>query len=564
MFNILEEPIIRVRTRADERRASLPETFALLMRDEVEAFPALRPHQRHAWHAFIVQLGAMALQRAGASEPPTDAPKWQALIRGLTPNFPADEPWQLVVDDITAPAFMQPPARAVERKRDYEDKVLTPDELDMLITSKNHDLKRAVASDSGVDDWLFALISLQTMEGIGGARNYGISRMPSGYGNRPAFSLTPSVRLGIHIKRDIMVLMEWRQEILNEYPMSDTGIALLWTVPWDGTKAEPLLLTEMEPFYIEICRRIRLLWSANKLSAVRAKSEVGGKRLVDVKGLTGDPWVPISNIANAQGTPHKFLDWEYKFGYERIVDCLSSPDWKEPYLLRLAQFDKGFDGAMTLVARGMVRSEGLKLVTKGYHERIIPIRRKLRLAMGQRAGSGDAMDDVGRIANERIKQAAIVQGLLKESIETFIVQGDIPRLRKMNRNKRRQVRESAEKWSDKLDAIIDRAFFEDLQVEFEEEDADERDRIRNKWLLNDKDDDGVINHARRILTDAQDTLPCLTLQRYRARVQSDSVFNGGIRGDKGLPFLFDTKNDKKEDNECQNSDQTQETQRRLL
>ena len=196
MLNILEESIIRVRTSAGERRASLPETLALLMRDEVEAFPALRPHQRHAWHAFLVQIGAMALQRAGVSEPSTDAPKWQTLIRGLTPNFPADEPWRLVVDDITKPAFMQPPASAAERERDYEGKVLTPDELDMLITSKNHDLKRAVASDGGVDDWLFALVSLQTMEGIGGKLNYGISRMPSGYGNRPAFSLTPSIRLG--------------------------------------------------------------------------------------------------------------------------------------------------------------------------------------------------------------------------------------------------------------------------------------------------------------------------------------------------------------------------------
>ena len=354
--------------------------------------------------------------------------------------------------------------------------------------------------------------------------------------------------------------MEWRQEILNEYPMSDTGIALLWTVPWDGTKAEPLLLTEMEPFYIEICRRIRMRWSANELSAVRAKSEVGGKRLVDVKGLTGDPWAPISNIANAQGTPHKFLDWEYKFGYARVVAGLTSPDWKQPYLLRLAQFDKGFNGDMILVARGMIRSEGLRLVTKGYHERIIPIRRKLRSAIGRRAGSGDAMDDVGRIANERIKQAAIVQGLLKESIETFIVQGQIPRLRKLTEDDRRRVRN----YSSELDAIIDSTFFEDLQVEFEEDDADERDRIRNKWLLNDKDDDGVINHARHILADAQDALPCRTLQRYRARVRSDSVFKGGIEGPKGLPFLYNTKNDKKEGNECQNIDQTQETQMRLL
>lgn len=544
MFNILEESVIRVRTRAGERRASLPETLALLMRDEVEAFPALRPHQRHAWHAFTVQLCAMASQRAGVSEPPTDAAKWQALIRGLTPNFPYDEPWRLVVDDITKPAFMQPPARAAGRERDYKKQALTPDELDMLVTSKNHDLKMSVASDGGTDDWLFALISLQTMTGYDGKYNYGISRMPSGYGNRPAFSLTPSIRLGIHIKRDITALMEWRQEILNEYPMSDTGIALLWTVPWDGTKAEALLLTEMEPFYIEICRRIRLRWSANELSAVRANS--GFKRLVEVKGLTGDPWAPISSSTNSRGTPPAFLSEWYKFGYARVVAGLTSPDWKQPYLLRLAQFDKGFSDDMTLVARGMVRGEG---GTKGYHERIIPIRRKLRSAMGQRAGSGDAMDDVGRIANERIEQAAIVRRILSHAIRVFRAVEDSGRISS----------EQITPWLDRLDGLIDASFFDDLQVEFEENDPDERDRIRNKWLRNTKSKDGVVDIAERILRDAQDALPCSAIQRYRARVSSNGVFYNRIRGNDGLPFLYDTEK-VKEGDECQNSDTQPQTQ----
>ena len=61
----------------------------------------------------------------------------------------------------------------------------------MLVTSKNHDLKSAVAVQAGVDDWIFALITLQTMEGFGGAGNYGISRMNGGLGSRPAFSLVP-------------------------------------------------------------------------------------------------------------------------------------------------------------------------------------------------------------------------------------------------------------------------------------------------------------------------------------------------------------------------------------
>lgn len=41
-----------------------------------------------------------------------------------------------------------------------------PDALDVLITSKNFDLKAEVAVAAEPDEWLFALVSLQTMEGF--------------------------------------------------------------------------------------------------------------------------------------------------------------------------------------------------------------------------------------------------------------------------------------------------------------------------------------------------------------------------------------------------------------
>ena len=165
MYNLLTDPLIRFdRSGGGRVEASLPEVYAALMADNVDAFPALRPHQRHAWHAFLVQLGAMAMHRADVSEPPADAGEWARIVRGLTSDFPDDEPWRLVVSDITMPAFMQPPARSTEREQDYKSVVATPDELDMLVTSKNHDLKSAVAVQASIDDWIFALVTLQTME----------------------------------------------------------------------------------------------------------------------------------------------------------------------------------------------------------------------------------------------------------------------------------------------------------------------------------------------------------------------------------------------------------------
>lgn len=514
MFNILDEPTIRVRTRAGERRASLPETFALLMRDEVEAFPALRPHQRHALHAFLVQLGAMALQRAGESEPPTDAPKWQALIRGLTPNFPADEPWQLVVDDITKPAFMQPPARAAERERDYKNEVLTPDELDMLVTAKNHDLKMSVASNGGADDWLFALISLQTMEGFAGSGNYGISRMNGGLGSRPAFSLAPSERFGAHAKRDITFL-------LKDTAAADSRDALLWLLPWDGAKAEALLLDfgKLNQLYIEICRRVRLRQDDNGgLYAIKATSKAARIDAKALKGRAGDPWTPINlkegkSLTMAAGG----------FTYKRMVNYLTSGDWEQPALLEATRAERRSAEPMLLVARGIARGQGK---TEGYHERIIPIRNKMRAAMGQRAGSVD----VGRIANKRIEEIAIVQRILSHAIQVFAAGGDIDNISS-------EHRKLARPWLNRLDGLIDASFFDDLQTEFEADDETERTRIHNEWLMNG--DDGVVDKARKILRDASDSVSCSTIRRYKARVSADGLFEGRIRSSNGLPFLFD-------------------------
>ena len=220
MFNILTEPLIRMDTTAGTPEpATLPEVYAALMADEVDAFPALRPHQRHAWHAFLVQLGALALHRAGRSTPPAAAAEWCELIRGLTPGYENDEPWQLVVEDITKPAFMQPPT-SPDRRKEYKP-VKTLDGLDVLITSTNHHLKWIAVSSSEINDLVFALISLQTMgwySKAGKSGNYyHISRVNSNFGNRPAFSLTPSMRQGIHMRRDIGALLECREELLEEY-----------------------------------------------------------------------------------------------------------------------------------------------------------------------------------------------------------------------------------------------------------------------------------------------------------------------------------------------------------
>lgn len=524
MLNILTEPVIRMDTTAGHCEASLSGVYVALMADEVTAFPALRPHPRHAWHAFLVQLGAMAMHRAGVAEPPLDAAEWAGLIRGLTPDWPGDEPWQLVVEDITKPAFMQPPAKSAGKLAEYKNTVAMPDELDMLVTSKNHDLKSAVIADANADDWLFALVSLQTMEGFGGSGNYGISRMNGGLGSRPAFSLTPSTRPGAHARRDICALLGQHSSLL-----SSVGHNLLWTLPWDGAADEALTLDRLASLYIEICRRVRLRSAADgRLSAVRTSSKAARIYAKASNGVTKDPWTPV-DLRDKKGDKALTLPGG-GFTYRRIVDYLDSTKFTLPDLAKPTPTEqRSRDTTMQLVARAMVRGQGK---TEGHYERIIPIRSKTRTAMM----GGNAADDLGSLAQARVNQIGAVQRILSHAIQAFLARGDAS----SNSPEHRRL---AAPWLNRLDEIVDDRFFDDLQNEFDFDDRAERERIRYEWLR-----DFVIHRARGILRDATDSLPCPAMFRYQARVGAEGLFEGRVRQGGGLPGdLFPQRGDDNDD-----------------
>jgi CRISPR system Cascade subunit CasA len=288
-MNTLLSPLIRVVLReGDPALLTLPGVFAALMADRIAAFPALRAHQRHAWHAFLVQLGAMALHAAGLTEPPTEEAAWCELLRALTPDDPADHAWSLVAPP-DRPALLQPPIP--DGLAALKNEITTPDALDMLVTAKNHDLKQAAMATAQPDDWLFALLTLQTMEGFLGAGNYGISRMNGGFANRAALGRVPPGGPGAQVRRDLRALLSLRAGIAerNGYPLTG-GIGLVWLEPWDGSDSLPA--TRLDPLYIEVCRRVRAIERNGVLSARTGSSKE--PRIEPAQGgVTGDPWAPL-------------------------------------------------------------------------------------------------------------------------------------------------------------------------------------------------------------------------------------------------------------------------------
>jgi CRISPR system Cascade subunit CasA len=149
MYNILADNIIGIRLSSaagelESAHVSLPEVYSQAQRGRIQAFTALRPHQWQAWHCLLAQLAALALEKSGKSELPNSAQGWSELLRHLTGQWPNDEPWHLVVDDWRQPAFLQMPTPAGSEK-EYKQTVMASDQLDMLVTSKNHDLKTGAA-----------------------------------------------------------------------------------------------------------------------------------------------------------------------------------------------------------------------------------------------------------------------------------------------------------------------------------------------------------------------------------------------------------------------------------
>jgi CRISPR system Cascade subunit CasA len=507
MFNVLTEPLIRVRTASGERTAcSLPQVLVLLADDAIAEFPALRPHQRHPWHAFLVQLAAMALHRAGRRDVPMDVGDWTALIRGLTSEWPDDEPWSLVAP-ADRPAFLQAPVPNGDLSA-FKTTVSAPDALDMLVTSRNHDLKAEVMREALPDDWLSALISLQTMEGFMGQGNYGISRMNGGFSNRPALGVLPPGGPGAHVCRDVHVLLNGgREDILRRVALKERGgIGLVWLQPWDGV--EQIAFGALDPLYIEICRRVRLQNDDTGLHALTGNSKKARIAADALKGNTGDPWTPIE-IKDAKALS---ITGE-GFSYRRMVELLLGNGYRRPILQEVHRDDP--DQGVALIARGLARGQGK---TEGYHERVVSISKEVVRFFRT------STDPLAEMAKERVSDAGALRGqILRPALFSLLQNGpDSVEYGK------RSTPAQAERWLDRFERRVDETFFSDLWREAAAEQS-EREAVRREWRQ------ALIAVALDLLEEASHSVPQAAMRRYRAKVRARGMFFALLR--KHFPDL---------------------------
>jgi len=490
--NLLTEPLIST----DRGWHSLPGLFAAMSRGEVAAFPALRPHQRPAWHMFCVQLGVLALDAAGLRDLPGEEDRWRRALRALTPDFADDAPWQLIQPDRKRPAFLQPPDPGGQKWTP----VATPDALDMLITSRNHDIKREIAREPEPQDWIFALVSLQTMEGYGGAGNNGIARMNGGSSSRAMIALAPAREGSAEVDpsawwaRDVRALLARRGGI--------AGLTLLWLYPWDDGPGFDL--DRLDPMFIEVCRRIRLSQAGDRITAERSTSKAARVAAKEAKGNTGDPWAPVHK------TDHKsFPLGEQDWSHEVLVRLLYGSEWKVP---DLALPQPGEEAEpMVLIAEAFARGQSK---TAGFKSRLVPVPK----AMVRKGLFG--LQPMA-FASEVQKDISAIEAVLCCALALIAAEGDREKYSK--RDKRRNPYDiRAQPARDAYRHAADQVFFPELWLRASATVDADLTRMRLDFRTS------LAAIARSEFDIARSAIPCASLFRPRAETRGRNALEHGI------------------------------------
>lgn len=490
---LLKDKLIEVKRSGGQIISlTLPEVLTSLTRNEVECFVNLQRHQQHAWHAFLVQLATMALHESGRSTC-CDSFEWEKMLLALTQN--RFEPWCIVVEDPTQPAFLQPPTTVEDFKSYKNESRNSPDQIDVLNTAKNHDVKMKRINMPEPSHWIFALVTLQTMEGSMGRGNYGISRMNGGYGSRPCATYRGSLLLGDIFNEDVKRCLEHRPKLIEAYEFykDSGGIKLVWLHQWDGKSQ--LQLSELDPYYIEVCRKVRMIEVDSELFVLSSNTECTRIFAETLKGNTGDPWTPVDRAES------KAISITGKgFGYELLQNLLF-----DEYKVGLTQSlpensEKAYFWGCGL-ARGMGKTEG-------YHDRCLRLPKRVLgyLKIGQKRS----------VLNQRSKAWVLTASTVRTNVL-------LPALRKLIANDLKKVMPWLDQFSSRVDQIFFKRFWELID--------EKKEVAENQWSVE------LLGIANGILQTAIKRIPTTSVSFYRVSCAAEGMFMGCKK--KRFPQLFD-------------------------
>ena len=512
MYDLLDDPLIPSQLDGVPNPAfrTLPGLYAQLAADKVHSFPGLAAHQAPAWYQFLAQLGAIAVHRGGLAGPPTRADEWRSLLADLAADHTSTA-WSLVGRDARKPALLQPPTDRLEEFRTF---ATTADALDLLVKSKNHDRKQTQAVHAPPHLWLYALVNLQTTQGYSGRGQPGVARMNGGLSSRPLVDLRPSARWGPRVFRAVRMLLARREQVLKTvgddlYRRRD-GLALTWLRRWDDDQM--LSLGDLDPYFVEVCRRLRLVEAADgRLCAVARPSRQPRTNAKAAFGNLGDPWVPV---ALRKDPPAALTVGAGGFDYRLVQRIVLRPgEFRRPLALQPLPGER--DGNKELHLAALVRGQGK---TEGFHERVIPLPDAVWIHLGFDADDADD-DDAGdsslaELSDAMVDRAGDARKVLRQSVLVFLQGPEHPDFRKPD----------ARSIVSRFDRRVDEVFFEFL---FETAPKHGFAAAETRW------ERFLYQTASTLAKEAWRSLTAPAARREKARAAAAAVLFGGLR--KRLP-----------------------------
>jgi len=322
--------------------------------------------------------------------------------------------------------------------------------------------------------------------------------MNGGFGSRVYVGWQQNSHPGERFIRDVKVLLELRENLLKSpYPYKTDGLTCLWLEPWDGKTG--LSLSELDPFFIEVARRIRLV-DRGGIVAFGATSKTARLAAQELNGNVGDPWTPIRMSDSAALTPSA-----NGFTPGLVRDLLFQHD----YELSAIQLPSSAEGSGWFCASCLVRGKG---TTNGFHETTIRIPARARPIL---FGGGIARDRLAELSKKGLEMAGGVQNKCLRPALYALMEGGPDSVDFGKREMKAWVGSQAKTF---LSAWQPR-YFDWLWSTLDTE--DDAAALR-PWLQKLKD------LARDVLESAFRSCPSRKGRNYRAISRADNIFFGGL------------------------------------
>ena len=289
------------------------------------------------------------------------------------------------------------------------------------------------------------------------------------------------------------------------------GLGLLWLAPWDGREA--LSPAKLDPYYVEICRRVRLRHVDGRIVAMRGSSEDMRVDQPKIKHAgkehtmpTGDPWTPVA----IEGSKPLTVDGT-GFTYRRIVNLLDDGKYAFAPLQHVDECEERRDAARVRRHRAGPRRDGW--LSRTAHSDSASSRAVLH-AQEPIASAGEigppARAGCSRTPSSKALRPALFN--LFQSAPAKIDYGDP------------KAKVKAELYLAAFNRSVDEDFFDRLFDELvEEPESDAARQQRRTWI------DFLEARAMAVLATAEAGSPLSHVRRYRARAAAERVLVGALR-----------------------------------